>query len=179
MSLKMIVATGANFEIGVDNKLLWHLPEDMQYFKGQTEYCNVVMGNNTFDSLNLKKGLPNRNNVVLTTKTLQVNKRVRPQYNPRYCAYFTNNFKDVFNCEGTMWIIGGSQIYEQFVDYVDEIHWTQLEKSYPAANKFLSDKTIGVMIKEFDKGTRIKQCYDEKSDTSFTINVLKRIKQST
>ena len=56
MTIKMIVATGENFEIGVDNKLLWHLPEDMQYFKVQTEYCNVVMGNNTFDSLNLKKG---------------------------------------------------------------------------------------------------------------------------
>ena len=35
MSLKMIVATGLNFEIGVDNRLLWHLPEDMKYFKEQ------------------------------------------------------------------------------------------------------------------------------------------------
>ena len=176
MSLKMIVATGANFEIGVDNKLLWHLPEDMQYFKEQTEYCNVVMGNNTFDSLNLKKGLPNRNNIVLTTKTLQRSKRVRPQYNPRYCAYFTNNFKDVFNCEGTIWIIGGSQIYEQFIGCVDEIHWTQIEKGYPEANKFLTDKTIDIVETEFSFDTKVKSCYNEKSDTHFTINVLKRIK---
>ena len=112
----------------------------------------------------------------MTTKTLQVNKRVRPQYNPRYCAYFTNNFKDVFNCEGTIWIIGGSQIYEQFIDYVDEIHWTQIEKSYPEANKFLTDKTIDVMETEFSFDSKVKSCYDEKSDTHFTINILKRIK---
>lgn len=176
MTIKMIVATGKNFEIGVDNKLLWHLPEDMKYFKEQTEYYNVVMGNNTFESLSLKEGLKNRRNIVLTNKDLPINKRVRYQYNPRYSIYFTRRVSDVFEYEADTWIIGGAQIYEQFIDFVDEIHWTLIEKVYPEANKFLSDKTIGVMIKEFDKGTRIKQCYDEKSDTSFTINVLKRIK---
>lgn len=176
MSLRMIVATGSNFEIGVDNKLLWHLREDMQYFKEQTEYCNVVMGNNTFESLNLKEGLKNRRNIVLSNKNLPLNKRVRYQHNPRYSVYFTRQVSDVFEYEGDTWIIGGSQIYEEFIDCVDEIHWTHIEKVYPEANKFLTDKTIDKMVKDFDKGERIKRCYDEKSGTYFTINVLKRIK---
>ena len=178
MTIKMIVATGENFEIGIDNKLLWDLPEDMEYFKEQTEHSLVVMGSNTFESLNMKTGLKNRINFVLTNKSIPVNKRTKVQYNPRYCTCFTNYMSDVFEYQGEydIWIIGGSQIYEEFIDYVDEIHWTFIEKSYPEANKFLTDKTIDVMIKEFDKGTRIKECYDEKSDTHFRINVFKRIK---
>ena len=136
------------------------------------------MGSNTFESLNMKTGLKNRINFVLTNKSIPVNKRTKVQYNPRYYTYFTNYMSDVFEYQGEhdIWIIGGSQIYEEFIDYVDEIHWTFIEKSYPEANKFLTDKTIDVMIKEFDKGTRIKECYDETSDTHFTINVFKRIK---
>lgn len=178
MSLKMIVATGFNFEIGVDNKLLWYLPEDLKHFKEQTEHNFVVMGSNTFESLNMKSGLKNRINFVLTNKSIPVNKRTKVQYNPRYYAYFTNHMSDVFEYQGEheIWIVGGSQIYEEFIDYVDEIHWTHVEKVYPEANKFLTDKTIDKMIKDFDKGTRFKRCYDEKSDTHFTINVLKRIK---
>lgn len=176
MSLKMIVATGSNFEIGVDNKLLWHLPEDMQYFKEQTEYCNVVMGNNTFESLNLKEGLKNRRNIVLTNKDLPINKRIRYQHNPRYSVYFTRQLSDVFEYEGDTWITGGSQIYEEFIDYVDEIHWTIVHKQFPEADKFLSKKTINVMETEFCFDSKVKSCYDEKSDTYFTINLLKRVK---
>lgn len=175
MSIKMIVATGFNFEIGVDNKLLWHLPEDMNYFKEQTEYFNVIMGNNTFTSLNLENGLSCRTNWVITKDVLMLynlcNSKVK--YTSIPAMQFILNY---LGKHETFWIIGGAQIYEEFIDFVDEIHWTHIEKVYPEANKFLTDKTIDVMIKEFDKGTRIKKCYDEKSDTHFTINVLKRIK---
>lgn len=175
MTIKMIVATGKNFEIGVDNKLLWHLPEDMKYFKEQTEYYNVAMGNNTFESLNSENGLTNRTNWVITKDVL----KLYNLYNSKVKYTSAPAMQFILNSLGkheTFWIIGGSQIYEAFIDFVDEIHWTHIEKVYPEANKLLSDKTIDVMIKEFDKGTRIKQCYDEKSDTHFTINVLKRIK---
>lgn len=179
MTIKMIVATGSNFEIGINNKLLWHLPEDMRYFKEQTKECVVIMGRNTFDSLNLPKGLSERKNVVITKNP------DNSKHHPNLCSkegsliftdinqlvleFKNDNFKNV-------WVIGGSQIYEEFIDYVDEIHWTSIEKSYPEANKFLSNKVIDVMIKEFDNGVRVKNCYDEKSDTHFSINVLKRIK---
>lgn len=185
MSLKMIMATGLNEELGKDNELLWNIPEDLKYFKEQTEGGYVVMGMNTFVSLDMPKGLKNRKNIVLTKYILPVNKRMVYQHNPRYYVHFTkfSKYNDLFDgrmlYESDVWIIGGSSIYDQLIDFVDEIHWTRVEKVYPEANKFLTDKTIDVMIKEFDKGTRIKQGYDEKSDTHFTINVLKRIKQSS
>lgn len=182
MSLKMIVATGLNFEIGIDDKLLWYLPEDMKYFKEQTLNSSfVIMGRKTFESLNSPFGLKDRYNVVLTNQEMPVENRFK-RLDTKTCLIYPvweNSVQDTaINCRES-WLIGGAQIYEQFINLVDEIHWTRVEKVYPEANKFLSDKTIDVMIKEFDKGTRIKQCYDEKSDTHFTINVLKRVKQSS
>lgn len=182
MSLKMIVATGSNFEIGIDDRLLWHLPEDMKYFKEQTINNIVVMGNNTFNSLNNECGLCNRVNYVLTTKQYELPDKIKYSCHETLLCFVNNsdNIKFLKNIRGgrEVWIIGGAKVYEEFIDYVDEIHWTHIEKVYQEANKFLTDKTIDKMVKDFDKGTRIKRCYDEKSDTHFTINVLKRIKQS-
>lgn len=177
MSLQMIVATGLNFEIGIDDKLLWYLPEDLIYFKEQTENKTVIMGHKTFESLPFSNGLPNRFNYV-------VNSSVYDSSNNCFFCQISDvvaliNHNKNLKRQKDVWIIGGSSIYNQLIDYVDEIHWTRVEKVYSEANKFLSDKTIDVMIKAFDKGTRIKQCYDEKSDTHFTINVLKRVKQSS
>ncbi len=181
MGLKMIVATGSNFEIGIDDKLLWYLPEDMKYFKEQTLKSSfVIMGRKTFESLNSPFGLKDRYNLVLTNQEMSIDDRFK-RLDTKTCLVYPlweNAVQDTSLCCKESWLIGGSQIYEAFIDYVDEIHWTQIEKSYPEANKFLTDKTIDKMTKEFDKGTIIKRCYDEKSDTHFTINVLKRIKQS-
>lgn len=182
MSLKMIVATGLNFEIGVDNRLLWHLPEDMKYFKEQTLNSSfVIMGRKTFESLNSPFGLKDRYNMILTNQEVSREDRFK-RLDTKTCLIYPaweNAVQDTAVCCKESWLIGGSQIYESFIDYVDEIHWTYIEKVYPEANRFLTDKTIDKMVKDFDKGVRVKKCYDERSDTHFTINVLKRIKQST
>ena len=49
--LKIIVATGKNREIGKENKLLWHLPEDLKHFKNLTKNSTVIMGYNTYLSI--------------------------------------------------------------------------------------------------------------------------------
>lgn len=181
MSIKMIVATGVNFEIGVDNKLLWNLPEDMSYFKEQTINNVVVMGNNTFKSIDDDYGLSSRVNYVLTTEYYELPDKIRYKENPKTLLCFVNdskNIKDLRDINGgrEIWIIGGAQVYEEFINFVDEIHWTIVHKPFPEANKFLSKKTINIMETEFCFKGKIKSCYDEKSDTHFTINVLKRIK---
>lgn len=60
----IIVAIGNNNEIGKNNKLLWHIPEDLKKFKEITQGKTVVMGRNTFESIG--KPLPNRHNIVLS-----------------------------------------------------------------------------------------------------------------
>ena len=179
MSLKMIVATGLNFEIGIDDELLWYLPEDMKYFKEKTLNSSfVIMGRKTFESLNSPFGLKGRYNMVLTNKDIPIDDRFK-RFDSNTCLVYPtweNSVQDTALCCKESWLIGGAQIYEQFIDHVDEIHWTIVHKHFPEADKFLSKKTINIMETEFSFDTKVKSCYDEKSDTHFTINVLKRIK---
>ena len=60
----IIVAVADNMAIGKDNSLLWHISEDLQYFKKTTLGCPVVMGRRTFESLG--RPLPKRTNIVVT-----------------------------------------------------------------------------------------------------------------
>lgn len=60
----IIVAIGKNNEIGKNNKLLWHIPEDLKKFKEITSGKTVVMGRNTYESIG--KPLPNRHNILLS-----------------------------------------------------------------------------------------------------------------
>ena len=64
MKMSLIVAVSRNGVIGVDNKLPWHLPDDLQYFKSVTMGKPLVMGRKTYDSIG--RPLPGRTNIVLT-----------------------------------------------------------------------------------------------------------------
>src|SRR5664279_2884229 len=63
--ISIIVAVAQNNAIGKDNKLLWHISEDLKRFKRLTSGNTVVMGKNTFYSLPIRP-LPNRTNIVIT-----------------------------------------------------------------------------------------------------------------
>lgn len=178
MKVKMIMATGLNYELGKDNRLLWHLPEDMKYFKEQTEGHYVLMGNNTFKSLNMMKGLKNRKNIVLTTEDLPVNKQIKYQYNPRYFVSFTN-LKSLqkmdFDCDDDqeIWIIGGASVYEQLIEFVDEVHWTEVMQEFPEADTYLPTKVIDEISNKF-RIESVGYFTDEKTGIHFRINVMKR-----
>ena len=60
----IIVAVGKNNEIGCDNKLMWHIPEDLKNFKEITTGKKIVMGRKTFESIGRK--LPNRENIIIS-----------------------------------------------------------------------------------------------------------------
>ncbi|MEY8875691.1 MAG: dihydrofolate reductase, partial [Leptothrix sp. (in: b-proteobacteria)] len=65
--LVLIAAVARDGVIGYDNRLPWHLPEDLKHFKQQTLGCPVLMGRKTWDSLPPRfRPLPGRSNVVLT-----------------------------------------------------------------------------------------------------------------
>lgn len=172
MSVKMILATGQNYELGKDNRLLWNIPDDLKYFKEQTEFFNVVMGSNTFESLPLVDGLPNRINYVVTkdiTKQLEGNKvRFTSLDSIAYIMFKMGKYEDY-------WVIGGASIYDQLIDYVDEVHWTRVLETYPEADTYLSQKVIDEVGSNF-KHESIKCCIDSQSDVQYRIEVLKRIK---
>ena len=65
----IIVAIGKNREIGKENKLLWHIPEDLKNFRRITNGKTVVMGRKTFESIG--RLLPNRKNIILSREVLE------------------------------------------------------------------------------------------------------------
>lgn len=170
----MIMATGINRELGKDNKLLWNIPEDLKYFKEQTEYFNVVMGMNTFKSLPFKNGLPNRTNWVITNDEV---KYWESTDNVNFLslnsiAYMLNTIDK----HEHFWIIGGASIYDQLIYYVDEIHWTLVNKEFREADTYLTSRVFNEIENNFKYTTLGKSFKNDDSDLQATVEILKRIK---
>ena len=120
--IAIIAAVAKNNVIGVKNDLPWHLPEDLKRFKELTLGKVVVMGRKTYDSIigRLKKPLPGRTSVVISTQDLQLPSGVELYHNltDALASYRT---QDVF-------IIGGAQIFEQSIGLTDTLFITQVDK---------------------------------------------------
>ena len=123
MKVKMIVAMDEQNGIGLNNKLPWYFKEDMKYFSKITKGNGnnaIVMGKNTWLSIP-KKPLPKRHNIILS-KTQNYNGDGYETLREFSCNY---NYDE-------LWIIGGSQIYNLFMnnEMVDEIHITKIKGNY-------------------------------------------------
>lgn len=127
--LKAIACVDRNYAIGKDNKLLFHIPEDMKFFKDMTINNVVVMGNNTFKSMN-NKPLANRINVILTSdvkrgiifnsiNTIKTESCGLEDY-INYTLKNTN--KDIF-------FIGGESIYKNYIYRCDDVYLTHVDES--------------------------------------------------
>lgn len=127
-NLSLIVAVGKNREIGKDNKLLWHIPEDLKFFKEKTDGKTIIMGSNTFYSL--PKVLPNRHHIVLTLDEYEFPSDVEVYHN------FDDLLKNLEKKDEQMFIIGGAAIYNLFIDYVDSMYITEIDKEYDADRFF-------------------------------------------
>lgn len=126
-SLEMIVACTPTGIIGNDNKIPWYIPEDLHHFKNITENGIVVMGRKTFESLPNGK-LKNRINVVITRSFFSV------EMNNLYGDVIFANENTVDSILFTLWentkksifIIGGSEIYNLFFDRCAIFHFTYI-----------------------------------------------------
>ena len=132
MTVKLIVAVDRNNAIGwQDGRLPWKIAEDMKRFKELTTGSTVLMGRKTFESIGRPNGLPNRQNVVLTT---DAGKRTGPGVHPVWFKDGTNSLKTYVQAHqaglggdpGDLWIIGGATVYDQAIaqQLVDEIYLT-------------------------------------------------------
>jgi dihydrofolate reductase len=142
MPLSMILATGLNGELGQDNKLLMHIPEDLKHFKKVTDGKVVVMGSKTADSLPNGKPLPNRVNIVMTRNLPNCNFTTPSGKSFIYC----NDYRKILKIAETedVFIIGGSEIYKLFEDYVETVYWTNLYSEFGAADTFYNVKVDGL-----------------------------------
>lgn len=131
MSINLIAACGNNREIGYKNKLLCHLPNDLKHFKNLTQGNIVCMGRKTYESIG--EVLPNRHNIVLTHNT---------DFKAPF-VYVYHSVEDVLreyesysNKEAELFIIGGEQVYKQFLKYADKIYLTIIENHFPRVDSY-------------------------------------------
>ena len=144
--IKMIFATDIGYGIGVNNKLpSWKLKDDLARFKRLTLGNGdnfVIMGRKTWQSIS-EKPLVKRHNIILS-KTMKSNHRanemvVARDLNDAY-QYIDSHKK----ATSELWVIGGADIYEMFMPYANEIHWSRALKDYNCTT-FLSKEMTKMM----------------------------------
>lgn len=119
MKISMIVAYGKNWEIGLNNEMLWHISEDFKNFKTITSGHHILMGRKTFESIG--KPLPNRTSLVLSNSGFE-----------HEGVHTFNDIQEAFNfaranAEEELFIIGGANIYETLFPYVDKMYLSEVD----------------------------------------------------
>lgn len=147
MNISMIACVGKNLELGKNNDLIWHLPNDLKFFKQTTLNKTVIMGRRTFESL--PKKLPNRRNIVLM---LPEEEKI-PDVDIFYSIEDVLNEIEKNNEE--VFIIGGASIYRQFLPYANKLYLTEVP---------CEEKDATVYFPEFNKNDYKKTILGENCD---------------
>jgi dihydrofolate reductase len=128
--ISIIVAIAEDYGIGKDNKLLWHISDDLKHFKQITSGQTVVMGKNTYESLPIKP-LPKRKNIVITDVPNEM-------IDGCEMAYSIEEAIKKMNADQENFIIGGASIYRQFFDLSDKLYITKVFTK-PEADTFFPE----------------------------------------
>ena len=126
--ITLLVAHDLNRVIGVDNKMPWHIPEELGYFKKVTMGKAIVMGRKTFESIG--KVLPGRLNIIITR-------------NDNYSidgAEVVHSLKEAIELGKTyseeVVIIGGAEIFNQSMEIADKLYITVIQNEYEGDTYF-------------------------------------------
>ena len=159
--ISIIVAIADNRAIGKDNKLLWHIPADMKWFRKITAGHTVIMGKNTF--LSLPGGpLRNRRNLVISDNP-----------NERYegCEMVYSINEAISRCDDDRenFVIGGASVYRQFLPYTSRLYLTLVHKSFDADTFFPE-----IIPDEWEEISRIVPEEEGEHDFTYEFIVLQR-----
>lgn len=122
--LSLIVAVAQNNVIGKDNKLIWHISEDLKRFKEITSGKTIIMGRKTFESL--PGVLPNRKHIIITR-----DKNYKVNSDNVTIVHDLNSLIDQYkNCDDEVFIIGGAEIYKQALPHADKLYLTKINNFF-------------------------------------------------
>ncbi len=153
--ITMIAAVEKDNGLGLDNKLVWHIPRDLKHFKDLTLGHCIIMGRKTFESL--PKALPNRKNIVLS-------RRKNIVYNDAVVVNSIEKAIEETKNDSKPYIVGGGEIYKLFMNYSTYIELTIIH------HKFKSDTffpKINLKKWEVIKRHDIKKSRKERYNYSF------------
>ena len=135
-----IVAAADNNAIGKDNELLWHLPNDLRFFKQTTSGHAVIMGRKTYESVG--KPLPNRRNLVVTRQKDYVLEGAEVVHSLEAALARCADETEVF-------IVGGEEIYRQALPITHRVYLTRVHANLPGDAYFPSlDERDCVLVSE-------------------------------
>ncbi|MBC1533177.1 dihydrofolate reductase [Listeria seeligeri] len=147
--------------IGKDNKMPWHLPGDLQFFKKTTTGKTLVMGRKTYESLG--KALSNRKTIVLTRDTsLQLADADVIHSRDEVLALAKEQDEAIY-------IAGGAEIYRLFMDVADKLIVTKIDATFEADTAFLE-----VDWENFTEVSRESHDKDEKNKYGYTFYTYER-----
>ena len=154
----LIAAIGKNNELGKNNQLIFHIKEDMKFFRDTTKDHKVVMGRNTWKSLPGK--LPNRTNIVVSETPVAEADLTIQELTP-----FIQKNKDT---DEEIFIIGGGMIYREFLDHAKNLYLTEIDDEDPSADTFFPP---------FDKSKYTKEIIKKGSENGLNYTFAKYIKK--
>lgn len=163
MNINIVVAVSENQVIGKDNQLLWHLPNDMKFFKNTTWGMPVIMGRKTYESLG--KPLTGRTNIVVTTNTewsapgtISVN-----SLEAALTAAADTDAKEVY-------VIGGGEIYRHALPVTHRVYLTRVHTEIEGDTFFPE-----LPASEWSLHSRLDFPTDEKHAFAYSFEVWDRI----
>ncbi len=123
MKIAIIVAAAKNGVIGIENRLPWHLPQDLKYFKSVTMGKPVIMGRKTYESIG--RPLPGRANIVVTRDK---------SWNASADLVVVHNLQDAIQAAirlagpsvDEVMVIGGAELYREALPMVDKVYLTEV-----------------------------------------------------
>ena len=141
--IRAIVAVDEKWGIGKKNDLLFHLPEDMKFFRQKTLNSTVCMGYNTLLSFPGGKPLPKRENIVICPESVNRDDLI--------CVHTMDDMlAELKKRSGDIFVIGGATFYHTMLGYCEEVLVT----------KVAADGGAEVFFDDLDKDPRFTCVYE-------------------
>ena len=152
--ITLIAAAGKNNELGKDNDLVWHLPDDFKRFKKLTTGHHIIMGRKTFESF--PKPLPNRTHLVITRNKAYQKEGAVIVHSLDEALLKAQNDPQPF-------VIGGGEIYKLAMEVADKIELTRVHGSFDVDTYFPK-----IDMEKWQVVSEAKHEKDEKHNYSFS-----------
>lgn len=162
-TISLIAAVADNLAIGYKKQIPWYLPADLKHFKEITSGHTLIMGKRTFESLP-NGPLPNRKNIVMTT---MLTEGVVEGY---FEADSIDDALELSSNAEKVFIIGGSAIYKQFIEYAQTMYITWVHGQFEADTYFPE-----VDFSKWDEVSRVDHPADEKNQCPYSFVEYRRI----
>lgn len=127
MVISIIACIAQDGAIGFQNRLLYHIPEDLHRFRDLTTGHTIIMGRKTYDSLP-HGALPHRRNIVLSQSRKEISG----------CETYPSLGEAIDHCkgEGEIFVIGGESVYRQAIDMASRLYLTVVEDTSTNADAY-------------------------------------------